>query len=69
VLWYRALRGLTATRAAVVQLSVPVLAASAGVAMLGEALSVRLMLAAVVVFAGLLMALLTREAAAAPARR
>src|SRR5262249_45091213 len=35
-LWYLALRGLTATRAAVVQLVVPVIAAAGGVAFLGE---------------------------------
>jgi len=35
--WYGALRGLTATRAATVQLSVPPLAAAGGVLVLGEA--------------------------------
>jgi len=61
IAWYHALRGLTATRAAVVQLSVPVLAASAGVVMLGEALTTRLLTATVAVLAGVAMALLARD--------
>jgi drug/metabolite transporter (DMT)-like permease len=52
VLWYAALRGLTATRAAIVQLSVPVLAALGGVALLGETVSLRLALSAVGVLGG-----------------
>src|SRR5262245_4357181 len=39
--WYAALRGLTATRAAILQLLVPVLAAAAGVLVLGESVSLR----------------------------
>lgn len=35
-IWYRALRGLTATRAAILQLSVPVIAAVCAALMLGE---------------------------------
>lgn len=42
VLWYAALRGLSATRAAIVQLSVPILAALGGVLLLGERISLRL---------------------------
>jgi drug/metabolite transporter (DMT)-like permease len=41
-LWYAALQRLTAIRAALVQLSVPPLAAGAGVLLLGESLSPRL---------------------------
>ncbi len=41
-IWYRALRGLTATTAAVLQLSVPVIAAGGAVALLDETLSPRL---------------------------
>lgn len=36
VAWYAALRGLTATRAATVQLSVPVIAAAGGIVLLAE---------------------------------
>jgi drug/metabolite transporter (DMT)-like permease len=52
VIWYAALRGLTATRAAIVQLAVPVLAALAGVVVLGEAISLRLVISAVVILGG-----------------
>jgi len=50
--WYTALRGLTATQAAVSQLSVPALAAAGGVLLLNEALSARLLLASVAVLGG-----------------
>ena len=52
VLWYRALAYLTATRAAIVQLAAPVLAALAGVLVLGEKLSWQLAISAVAVFSG-----------------
>ena len=54
--WYAALRGLTATRAALVQLSVPPLAALGAVAFLGEALSLRLVLAAAAILGGIALA-------------
>jgi drug/metabolite transporter (DMT)-like permease len=57
VIWYSALRGLTATRAAVVQLAVPVLAAAAGVAFLGEMLSPRLVISAALVLGGIAIAI------------
>lgn len=50
--WYTALRGLTVTRAAAVQLSVPVLAAAGGVIFLSEDISFRLVLAAVLILGG-----------------
>jgi drug/metabolite transporter (DMT)-like permease len=56
--WYGALRGLTATRAAILQLLVPVLAAVAGVLLLGEKVSLRLILAATTIFAGVGLAVL-----------
>lgn len=52
VIWYAALRGLTATRAATVQLSVPVLAALGGVVVLSEAITLRLIISAVVILSG-----------------
>jgi drug/metabolite transporter (DMT)-like permease len=61
VLWYAALRGLSATRAAVVQLTVPVLAAGGGVAFLSEEFSTRLALAAVLILGGVGIALRCRE--------
>jgi len=53
VIWYMALRGLTTTRAAIVQLSVPVLAAWSGVFLLGENVSVRLLFAGVLILGGI----------------
>ncbi|MBP1778377.1 MAG: threonine/homoserine efflux transporter RhtA, partial [candidate division NC10 bacterium] len=59
--WYAALRGLSATRAAVVQLSVPVLAAGGGVAFLSEEISTRLVVAAALILGGVGLALRGRE--------
>jgi drug/metabolite transporter (DMT)-like permease len=56
VVWYAAVRGLTATRAAIVQLAVPVLAAGAGAALLSETLSPRLILSGVVTLGGVALA-------------
>lgn len=58
--WYRALRGLAATQAAVVQLSVPVIAALGAVALLGEALSPRLVLSGAAVLGGVGLVLSAR---------
>lgn len=57
VLWYAALRGLSSIRAAAVQLSVPVLAAAGGVAFLSEAVSLRLVVAAVLILGGVALAI------------
>lgn len=51
-LWYAALRGLQATTAATVQLSVPVLTALGGTAFLGEELGWRLVLASCTILGG-----------------
>jgi drug/metabolite transporter (DMT)-like permease len=61
VVWYAALRGLSAFRAAVVQLPVPVIAAAGGVVLLGETISPRLIVAAGLVLGGIAMALIGRE--------
>jgi len=50
--WYTALGGLTVTRAATVQLSVPVLAAVGGVLFLSEEVSLRLVLAGIMILGG-----------------
>ena len=57
VIWYSALRGLTATRAAVVQLAVPILAAAGGVVLLGERLSPRLVIASAMILSGIAIAI------------
>lgn len=59
--WYAALRGLPATRAAIVQLSVPPLAALGGVVVLREHFSGRLLLASVLVLGGIAIAVLGRR--------
>jgi drug/metabolite transporter (DMT)-like permease len=60
--WYTALRGLRATSAATVQLSVPVITAIGGVLLLGEALSLRLALASVAVLGGIALVIRARQA-------
>ena len=57
VLWYTALRNLTATRAAIVQLMVPVLAGAGGVVFLGETISLRLVISGIIVLGGIALAL------------
>jgi drug/metabolite transporter (DMT)-like permease len=61
VAWYAALRGLSATRAAIVQLAVPVIAAAAGVLFMGEAVTVRLVLCAALILGGVGLASVTRR--------
>jgi drug/metabolite transporter (DMT)-like permease len=55
--WYSALRGLTATRAAILQLAVPVLAAAGGVVFLAEPVSIRLAVSALLVIGGIALTL------------
>jgi len=60
VIWYAALRGLTTTRAAIVQLSVPVIAAWGGVVILSEVVSTRLFVAGLLILGGIALAVLGR---------
>lgn len=62
VIWYSALRGLTASAAAAVQLAVPILAAAGGVLLLGERFTLRLAVAALTILAGITLVLRTRSA-------
>lgn len=59
--WYTALRGLTMTSAASVQLSVPVLAALAGVAFLQEPITLRLLLTSVAILGGIALVVLAKK--------
>jgi drug/metabolite transporter (DMT)-like permease len=59
VIWYSALPGLKATSAATVQLSVPVLAATGGILLLGEPITLRYMLASVAVLGGIALVVAT----------
>jgi len=63
VLWYAAVKGLTATRAALVQLPAPILTGAGGVLFLGEPISRRLLLSALVVLGGIALSLTGREQA------
>jgi drug/metabolite transporter (DMT)-like permease len=58
-IWYTALRGLNAASAASVQLSVPVLAAVGGIVFLGEAITLRLLLASAAILGGIALVILT----------
>lgn len=66
VLWYSALAGLSATRAATVQFAAPVLAAAGGVLLLSEPVSFRLVVAAVLILGGIGLAHLRTPAPGAP---
>lgn len=59
-IWYTALRGLSATRAAILQLAVPALAAAGGVLLLGEPLTPGLLGASLAVLGGVLLVILAR---------
>lgn len=59
-IWYAALKFHTATRAAILQLSVPVLTAIGGVILLAETISSRLLTATVLIIGGILLAILAR---------
>lgn len=61
VIWYAALRGLTASRAATVQLSVPVIAAFGGVVLLAEDVSLRLLIASIATLGGIWIVLAQRD--------
>ena len=60
VIWYAALPRLTALRAATVQLSVPLIAAFGGVALLSEAVTPRLLLASIGILGGIAVVLMAR---------
>jgi drug/metabolite transporter (DMT)-like permease len=60
-IWYSALGGLTASRAATVQLSVPIIAAFGGTFLLAEPVSARLILASLATLGGIGLVLLPRQ--------
>ena len=61
--WYTALRGLSATRAAIVQLTVPALTTAGGVMLLGEPLTPHLLGASTAVLGGVALVILARRSA------
>lgn len=62
VIWYAALARLTATRAATLQLSVPVIAAFGGVAFLSEHVTARALIAAAAILGGIGLSMSARAA-------
>jgi drug/metabolite transporter (DMT)-like permease len=61
VIWYTALPGLTPTKAANVQLSVPAIAAIGGVLLLSEPLTIRLVVASAAILGGIAIVLSQRH--------
>jgi len=59
--WYAALKYLSVTRAALVQLSVPLIAAVGGVTFLGETITIRLISASVVILGSVVLAISIRH--------
>jgi drug/metabolite transporter (DMT)-like permease len=62
-IWYTALPGLTATKAATVQLSVPVIAAAAAVVLLDEAITLRLVLGSAAILGGIALVVIAKRPA------
>jgi len=63
-IWYTALSGLKAASAATVQLSVPVLAATGGILLLGEPITLRFVFAAIAVLGGIALVVIEKHHAA-----
>ena len=63
-IWYTALPGLKAATAATVQLSVPVIAAAGGVILLGETVTLRLILSFMAILGGIALVILEKRKAA-----
>ncbi len=59
-IWYSALGGLSVTQAAVLQLSVPVIAALGGIIFVSEAITLRLTVSASMILGGILLVVLGR---------
>lgn len=59
--WYAALKYHTATRAAILQLSVPIIAAVGGLLFLSEAISIRLILAGVLTLGGIGLVVVSKK--------
>jgi len=63
VIWYAALAGLKAASAATVQLSVPVLAATGGILLLGEPITLRYVIASIAVLGGIFLVVIEKRKA------
>jgi len=60
-IWYSALAGLTVTQAAIVQLTVPIIAAFGGVLFSGEVINIQLILSLMLVLGGVLAVTIGRQ--------
>src|SRR5262249_13075799 len=60
-IWYAALKHLAAAQAAIVQLTVPAIAAAGAVAFLGEPFSSRLLIASAAILGGVLLVLTAKR--------
>lgn len=69
VVWYQALKGLTATRAGIAQLTVPAIAALGGVIFLAEPITLRFALSTMAILGGVALAVLTPKAGSRKAGR
>jgi drug/metabolite transporter (DMT)-like permease len=63
VIWYTALSGLKAASAATVQLSVPVLAATGGILLLGEPITFRYLITSIAVLGGIALVIIEKNSA------
>lgn len=63
VIWYSALPGLKAASAATVQLSVPMLAATGGILLLGEPVTLRYFLASIAILGGIALVVIEKHRA------
>ena len=61
VIWYSALPGLKAASAATVQLSVPMLAATGGILLLGEPITLRYFLASIAILGGIALVVIEKN--------
>lgn len=60
-IWYAALKGLSSTQAAVLQLLVPIIAAFGGVIFVAEPVTARLMISATIILGGILLVVLGKK--------
>lgn len=61
VVWFAAIRGLSTTTAATVQLSVPVIAAAGGIVFLHEPITLRLLLSSLAILGGIALVVLNKR--------
>lgn len=61
VVWYTAMPALKATNAAIIQLSVPVIAAAGGIVFLGESITLRLVLASSAILGGIALVIIRKQ--------